>query len=821
MTTTTTPATGLGIGSDSTVDAGATDRIERPIGARVRRKEDPRFLTGRGQYTDDVRLLGTVYAAFVRSPHAHARIVDIDLNAASETPGVVAVYTGKDLADGGVNGIPVGWLLPGLKPSNHNAIAVEKVRYVGEAVAVVIAESPYTARDAAGLVAVEYDPLPAVADAEQALAAGAPIVRDAADDNVCFRWQIGDAAATDAAFTEAKTIVRQRLVNQRLIPVAMEPRASLATYVRSTDELTLWVTSQNPHVHRLIMGAFVLGVPEHKFRVISPDVGGGFGSKVFVYPEEVAVAWLARTLERPVKWTAERNESFMTDSHGRDHITDAEMAFDANGRVVGLRVNTTANLGAHLTLFAPAIPTYLYGTLLSGQYRIPVIHAQVAGVFTNTTPVDAYRGAGRPEACYLLERMMDLGARQMGVDPAELRRRNFIPADQFPYQTPVALQYDSGNYEPALDRALAMVDYTNFRIEQDQLRKQGRYLGIGLSCYIEACGLAPSRVVGQLGAQAGLYESATVRVHPTGKVSVYTGSHQQGQGHETTFSQIVADRLGISVDDVEIVHGDTGRVQFGMGTYGSRSCSVGGSAIVEGLDKIVDKCKRIAAHMLEAAPEDIELTAGRFHVRGSPDRSKGLPDISLAAYLAHSMPAGLEPGLEATSFFDPSNFTYPFGTHIAMVEVDPDTGDVTVLRYIAVDDVGNVINPMIVDGQLHGGIAQGIAQALWEGAEYDENGQLLTGSMMNYGVPKAHQLPFFELARTVTPSPINPLGTKGVGEAGTIASPPAVVNAVMDALGPFGIAHLDMPLTAPKVWSAIQAARAANGGGNSTATGGR
>jgi carbon-monoxide dehydrogenase large subunit len=820
MATTTTPATGTdAIGTGTTFDTGAAESTERPIGARVRRKEDPRFLTGRGQYTDDIRLLGTVHAAFVRSPHAHARILGLDLNAARATPGVIGVYTGKDLADGGVNGIPVGWLLPGLKPSNHHAIAVEKVHYVGEAVAIVVADSPYTARDAAERVMVEYDPLPAVADAEQALAAGAVAVRESAADNVCFRWEIGDAAATDAAFAQAKTVVRQRLVNQRLIPVAMEPRASLANYIRATDELTLWVTSQNPHVHRLIMGAFVLGVPEHKFRVISPDVGGGFGSKIFVYPEEVAVAWIARMLERPVKWTAERNESFMTDSHGRDHITDAEMAFDANGHVVGLRVNTIANLGAHLSLFAPAIPTYLYGTLLSGQYRIPAIHADVTGVFTHTTPVDAYRGAGRPEACYLLERMMDLGARQMGVDPAELRRRNLIPADQFPYLTPVALQYDSGNYEPALDRALAMVDYTNFRIEQEQLRQQGRYLGIGLSCYIEACGLAPSRVVGQLGAQAGLYESATVRIYPTGKVSVYTGSQQQGQGHETTFAQIVADRLGVPIDDVEIVHGDTGRVQFGMGTYGSRSCSVGGAAIVESLDKIIDKAKRIAAHMLEAAPVDIELTDGRFHVRGSPDRSKGLPDISLAAYLAHSMPDGLEPGLEATSFFDPSNFTYPFGTHIAMVEVDAETGQVTLLRYIAVDDVGNVINPMIVDGQLHGGIAQGVAQALWEGAEYGDNAQLLTGSMMNYSLPKAHQLPFFELARTVTPSPVNPLGTKGVGEAGTIASPPAVVNAVMDALGPFGIAHLDMPLTPPKVWQAMQAARSANAGVNSSSEG--
>jgi len=827
MATTTTPASGDQPSASAGANGGATDSIERPFGARIRRKEDPRFLTGRGQYTDDVRIPGTLHAAFVRSPHAHARIRAIDLDAARTYPGVVAVYTGKDLAEGGVNGIPTGWLLPQLKPSNHHAIAVEKVHYTGEAVAVIVAESPYAARDAAELVVVDYEPLPAVADAEQALAADASIVRSDGTDNVCFRWQIGDAAATDAAFSQASTVVRQRLVNQRLIPVAIEPRASLATYTRATDELTLWVTSQNPHVHRLIMGAFVLGLPEHKFRVISPDVGGGFGSKIFIYAEEVAVAWIARTLERPVRWTAERRESFMTDSHGRDHITDAEMAFDANGRIVGLRVRTIANLGAHLTLFAPAIPTYLYGTLLSGQYRIPAIHAEVTGVFTHTTPVDAYRGAGRPEACYLLERMVDLGARQLGVDPAELRRRNFIQPDQFPYLTPVALQYDSGNYEPALDRALAMADYTNFRAEQQRLRQQGRFVGVGLSSYIEACGLAPSQVAGQLGAQAGLYESASVRVYPTGKVSVYTGSQQQGQGHETTFAQIVADRLGISTEDVDVVHGDTGRVQFGMGTYGSRSASVGGSAIVVSLDKIVEKSKRIAAHMLEAAPEDIELTAGRFHVRGFPDRSKGLADISLAAYLAHSMPAGMEPGLEAMSFFDPPNFTYPFGTHIAMVEVDADTGHVTLLRYIAVDDVGNVINPMIVDGQLHGGIAQGVAQALWESAEYDDSAQLLTGSLMNYGLPKANQLPFFELDRTVTPSPVNPLGVKGVGEAGAIASPPAVVNAVMDALSPFGIAHLDMPLTPPKVWQAMQAARANGsasgnaGGGTTTATTGR
>ncbi|HEX6533117.1 MAG TPA: molybdopterin cofactor-binding domain-containing protein, partial [Gemmatimonadaceae bacterium] len=779
----------------------------RLLGARMRRKEDPRFITGRGLYTDDVRLPGTLHVAFVRSPHAHARIRSLDLNAALAHPGVVAVFTGKDLADGGVNGIPTGWLLPELRPSNHHAVAVEKVHYGGEAVAVIVAESAYAARDAAELAAVDYEPLPAVADAEQALAEGAPIVRTDGTDNVCFRWQIGDAAATDAAFDGAATVVRQRLVNQRLIPVAIEPRASLATYTRATDELTLWVTSQNPHVHRLIMGAFVLGLPEHKFRVISPDVGGGFGSKIFIYPEEVVVAWATRRLGVPVKWTAERRESFVSDAHGRDHVSDVEMALDADGRIVALRVHTVANLGAHLSLFAPAIPTYLYGTLLSGVYEIPTIHVAVDGVLTHTTPVDAYRGAGRPEACYLVERTMDVAARRLGMDPAELRRRNFIPPDRFPYQTPVALVYDSGNYAPALRRALEMVGYDRLRAEQEEARARGRYIGIGLSCYIEACGIAPSQVVGSLGAQAGLWESATVRVHPTGKVTVFTGSHSHGQGHETTFSQLVADELGIAIDDVEVVHGDTGRVPFGMGTYGSRSGAVGGSAIRMSLDKLREKGKRLAAHLLEAAPEDMEFANGKFFVRGSPDRARSFAEVSLAAYLAHSMPAGMEPGLDATSFYDPSNFTFPFGTHIAVVEVDVDTGRTTILRYVAVDDVGNVINPMIVEGQLHGGIAQGAAQALWEGAIYDESGQLLTGSLMDYGVPKADMLPMIETDRTVTPSPVNPLGIKGAGEAGTIASTPAVANAVMDALAPFGITHLDIPLTPARVWQAVHDAR--------------
>ncbi|HUF28795.1 MAG TPA: molybdopterin cofactor-binding domain-containing protein [Gemmatimonadaceae bacterium] len=780
-----------------------TETSGRPLGASVKRREDARFLTGRGTFTDDVKLAGTIHAAFVRSPHAHARIRGIDTGAARGHPGVQAVLTGRDLVAGGVQPIPVAWLLPGLKMGEHRVLAPEVVRHVGEAVAMVIADSPAAARDASELVQVDYEVLPAVVATDEAIGSDVR-VHDLAPDNVAFEWSIGDAAATDAAFAGAHTVVRQRLINQRLIANAIEPRSALASYTPASEELTLYVTSQNPHVHRLLMAAFVLGIPEHKLRVIAPDVGGGFGSKVFVYPEECAVTFAARSLARPVKWTAERRESFVTDAHGRDHVTDAEMALDADGRILGLRVNTIANLGAYLSLFGPAVPTYLYGTLLSGQYAMPAIHCTVRGVYTNTTPVDAYRGAGRPEACYVVERLMDLAARAMGQDPAALRQRNFIGADRFPYQTPVALMYDSGNYQAAMNRALEMVGYEALRAEQAKLRQEGKYLGIGFSSYIEACGLAPSQVAGALGAQAGLWESATVRVHPTGKVTVFTGSHSHGQGHETTFAQLAADELGIAVDDVEVVHGDTGRVPFGMGTYGSRSGSVGGTAIHMSIQKIAEKGKKIAAHLLEAAPEDMEFTEGKFRVRGSPDRAKAFGEIALAAYLAHSMPAGVEPGLEETSFFDPSNFTFPFGTHIAVVEVDKETGDTSLRRYIAVDDVGNVINPMIVDGQLHGGIAQGAAQALWESAEFDENGQLLTGSLMEYNVPKADQLPMFETDRTVTPSPVNPLGIKGAGEAGAIASPAAVANAVMDALAPFGVTHIDMPLTPARVWQAMQ-----------------
>ena len=775
----------------------------RLFGASVKRREDARFVTGKGSFTDDIKVPGMTHAAFVRSPHAHAKVRSIDTTAARGFAGVVEVFTGKQMADAGVNPLPVGWLLPDLRIGPHFALATDTVRHVGEAVAVVIAETPYAARDAAELVQVDYEPLPAITDTERTIGCDVT-VHDCAGDNVAFHWTIGDSAQTDAAFAGAHTVVRQRLVNQRLIANAIEPRASLASYSSATDELTLHITSQNPHVHRLLMAAFVLGIPEHKFRVIAPDVGGGFGSKIFVYPEEIVTAWATRAIGRPVKWTAERRESFLTDAQGRDHVSDAEMAFDADGKIVGLRVHTIANLGAYLSLFAPCVPTYLYATLLSGQYVIPTIFCDVRGVHTHTAPVDAYRGAGRPEASYVVERMIDLGANRLGIDPAEIRRRNFIAADRFPYQTPVALAYDSGNYAPALARALEMVGYESLRAEQARLRKEGKYIGVGLASYIEACGIAPSQVVGSLGAQAGLWESATVRVHPTGKVTVFTGSHSHGQGHETTFAQLTADMLGIGLDDVEIVHGDTGRVPFGMGTYGSRSGAVGGTAIHMSIEKIKEKGKRIAAHLLEASPADIDFDQGKFFVRGSPDRGKAFGEIALAAYLAHSMPADTEPGLDSTSFYDPSNFTYPFGTHIAVTEVDVETGATTLRRYIAVDDVGNVINPMIVDGQLHGGIAQGVAQALWEGAVYDDDGQLITGSLMEYAIPRADQLPSFETDRTVTPSPVNPLGIKGAGEAGAIASPVAVANSVMDALTPFGITHIDMPLTPARVWQAVQ-----------------
>ncbi|MPY86316.1 MAG: molybdopterin-dependent oxidoreductase [Luteitalea sp.] len=783
--------------------------MEQYFGKAVKRVEDPRFLTGSGQYTDDLSLPRMAHVAMVRTPFAHARIRRIDTAQALEHPGVVAVITGQALRDANIGSIPPGWLLPDIKTPPHYAIAVDRVRHAGEIVAAVIAESRAIAEDAALLVDVEYEMLPAVSLGSAALASGAPAVHDEAIENVCFRWSIGDQAAVDAEFDRAAKTVKLSLRNSRLAPNAIEPRASLAQYVRASDELTLWTTSQNPHIHRLILAAFVLGIPEHKLRVISPDVGGGFGSKIFQYPEEVIVLYAARKLNRPVKWTARRTESFVSDSHGRDHESEAELAADDEGHVLALRVKTIANLGAYLTLFGPVVPTYLYGTLMNGPYRFRAIHCAVTGVFTHTAPVDALRGAGRPEATYLLERMMDRMAQELGQDPAELRRKNFIQPDAFPYQTPVALVYDSGNYEPALDKALTTLDYKRAREAQAALRKEGRYLGIGFSTYLEACGLAPSSLVGSLGAQAGQWESALVRVMPTGKVEVFTGAHSHGQGHETAFAQIVADDLQIPMDDVVIVHGDTAKVPFGWGSYGSRSAAVGASALKMALNKIRDKAAGIAAHLLEAAPEDVEMTGGQLHVKGVPERGKSFSDIALQAHLAHNLPEGMEPGLEATHFYDPKNFVYPFGTHVAVVEVDPETGRVTLQRYVAVDDCGPLINPMIAEGQVHGGIAHGVGQALLEHALYDEQGQFVAGSFLEYAMPRADDLPLFEIDHTVTPSPHNPLGVKGIGETGTIASTAAVANAVIDALGPFGITHLDMPFTAENVWRAIQGGKKA------------
>src|SRR5881397_877357 len=786
--------------------ATATDT--RLFGKSIKRREDPRFITGRGNYTDDLKLPGMTYAAFVRSPHAHAKIRKIDVAKAKAHPGVVAIFTGKDLT--GVNSLPCGWLLPDLKVPPHPPLAVDTVRYVGDPVAIVIAESQDAALDAAEKLKVDWEIRPAVTATAKAADRGAAQIHEVAPSNVAFKWQIGDAAAVDAAVTSAAVVVKKRIVNQRLVANAMEPRACVARFDAATGDLTLWVTSQNPHVHRLLMTAFVLGIPEHKVRVIAPDVGGGFGSKIFLYNEEVVCSWASRQLKRPVRWTATRREAYLTDAHGRDHVTDAELGLSGDGKILGLRVKTVANLGAYLSTFAPAVPTFLYGTLLNGVYTIGAIHCEVTGVFTNTTAVDAYRGAGRPEACYVVERMVDAGARALNMDVTELRRKNFIPKFAGAFETLVAVTYDSGNYGAAFDKLLQMFDYKKFRTEQAEARKQGRLLGVGFSTYIEACSIAPSKVVGALGAGAGLYESAKVRVHPTGGVTVYTGSHSHGQGHETTFAQIVADKLGIPMEQVEIVHGDTGSIPFGMGTYGSRSASVGGTAIQMSLDKIKEKGKRIAAHLLEASPKDMEYANGQFQVKGVPSKSVPFGAVALTAYIPHNFPEGVEPGLEETSFYDPSNFCFPFGAHACVVEVDPDTGKVKVVRYVAVDDVGNVINPMIVDGMVHGGIAQGVGQALWEGAVYDgESGQLMTGSMMDYAMPKADMLPNYETDRTVTPTPVNPLGVKGAGETGTIASTPAVVNAVVDALAPFGVDHIEtMPLTAERVWKTIQAAKA-------------
>ena len=785
---------------------------ENGMGASVRRKEDRRFITGAGKYVDDINRPNQLHAYIVRSPLAHARISSIGISAAEQIPGVVAVLTGADMAADGVGGVPCGWGVnnkdgsPMAEPP-HPPLATEVVRYVGDQIAIVLAESRSIAKDAGELVEVDYDELPVVASLEAASINGAPLVWDEAPGNLCFDWEIGDKAATDKAFDEAASVASIDVVNNRLVANAMEPRSAIGEYDSGKDEYTLYTTSQNPHVIRLLMGAFVMGIPEHKLRVIAPDVGGGFGSKIFHYAEEAIVTWAAKRVNRPVKWTADRSESFISDAHGRDHISHAEMAMDENGVFLGLRVSTRANLGAYLSTFAPSVPTYLYATLLAGNYKTPAIYAEVKGMFTNTVPVDAYRGAGRPEASYLLERLVDRAAKVAALDPVEIRRRNFIKPEDFPYATPVALEYDTGDYDATLNKALELSDYDNFESRKVKSAERGKLRGIGVATYIEACGIAPSNVAGALGARAGLYEAGTVRVNPTGSVTVLTGSHSHGQGHETTFAQLVTEMLGVDFDAVDIVHGDTAKVPFGMGTYGSRSAAVGGVALVNALEKIRAKAKKIAAHLLEASDGDIDFKDGQLTVAGT-DKAVPFSDVAMAAYVPHNYPLDtLEPGLEETAFYDPKNFTFPAGCYVCEVEIDADTGQVDVVTFTAADDFGRIINPMIVEGQVHGGVVQGIGQALYEHCIYDESGQLMSGSLMDYCLPKADNVPDFAVTTNITPCTHNVLGVKGCGEAGAIGAPPAVINAVLDALSAYNVDDLLMPATPQRVWQAMQATK--------------
>jgi len=782
------------------------------LGQSIKRREDPRLITGEAKYIADIELPGMLHAAVLRSPFAHAKIKSVNVAQAKQAPGVVGVFTGADFAE--IPALPCAWQAGGVQ-NNVNTpriLEIDEVHHTGAGVAVVVAHDRYAAEDALALIQVDYEPLPAVVDAEKATQPGAPQLHENAPNNIVFDWSCGDQAGTDQALQASEVVVKQRLINQRLIPTPMEARGAIGQYSAATDDYTLWLTSQAPHVHRLVMAAFVLGIPEHKIRCIAPQVGGGFGAKIFMYPEYPLVLVLAKRLGRPVKWIETRRENYVATTHGRDHITDIEVGATRDGVITAFKVHTFANLGGVLSTAALGIPTTLYGRLLSGPYKFPHIYCNVQGVYTNTAMVDAYRGAGRPEATYALERAIDLVARELDLDPAKVRRKNFIPPDAFPYAPAddlmAGLEYDSGNYALALDKALEMVNYKELREEQAQARREGRYLGIGFSSYIEACGLAPSAWIGAQGWGAGLWESANVRMHLTGKVVVTTGSQSHGQGHETTLAQLVADELGIALDDVVVQHSDTQGAPFGYGTYGSRSTAVGAVAVHRSVQRIKEKAKRLAAHMLEANPEDLVYQDGKVFVRGVPAKTKTIQELAAAVALGYSLPEGMEPFFDETSYYDPPNNTYPFGTHICVVEVDAKTGQTKILRYVAIDDVGNVINPMIVDGQIHGGIAQGVSQALYEGAVYDDNGTLVSGSLMDYAVPTAAMLPSYETARTVTPSPVNPLGVKGVGETGTIASTPAVVNAVLDALKPFGVKNLDMPLTPEKVWRAMHA----NGG---------
>ncbi len=782
------------------------------IGASVKRREDVRFLSGKGRYTDDINVPGQAYCYILRSSVAHGTINSVDTSAAAGMPGVVSILTGADFVE--VGGLPCGWQLHSIDGSpmhepKHPVLADGKVRHVGDPIAAVIAESYAEARDAAEAIDVDITDLPAVVDAKSA-ATSSTKVHDDIPSNVCFDWGFvqENKEAVDAAIASAHHVTTLELVNNRLVANPMEPRVAIGEFTMHDGMHTLHTTSQNPHVIRLLMGAFVLGIPEHKLRVVAPDVGGGFGTKIYHYAEEALVTMAAKILQRPVKWTSDRSEAFMSDAQGRDHITKVELALDADHKFTALRCETYANLGAYLSTFAAATPTYLHGTLLAGNYTTPLIYTNVKAVFTNTVPVDAYRGAGRPEASFQLERTIDKAARELGVSPVELRRKNFIQPEQMPYETPVAVAYDSGNYDATMDKILEISDHAGFEARKAESASRGMLRGYGIAHYIEACGVAPSALAGALGARAGLYESATVRANATGGLVIMTGSHSHGQGHETAFPQLVAEMIGIDESMIEVVHGDTANTPMGMGTYGSRSLAVGGSAIVRATEKIINKAKKVAAHLLEAAEGDIELANGTFSVAGT-DKSLAWGDVTLASYVPHNYPLEeIEPGLEETAFYDPANFTYPSGGYAAEVEVDPDTGKVTIMNFCAADDFGNVVNPMIVDGQVQGGLAQGIGQALLEHCVYDENGQLLTGSFMDYAMPRADDLPMFGVDHScVTPCTHNPIGAKGCGEAGAIGSPPALVNAVVDALEGHGVTHIDMPLSPSRVWAAMQAAK--------------
>ena len=769
--------------------------VSKLVGTKVKRREDPRLVQGLSHYVDDLRMADVMQVALLRSPHAHARINGINTDAVAALPGVISVVTGADIGDS-VGSIPCAAANPTLRTPPHPVLAQEIVRHVGEPVAAVVAEDSYTARDALDLIEVDYEPLPAVSDLEKALEAGSPVVHSQWDSNQAFTFECG-TGDMDKARAEADVIVKQKFIHQRLAPIPVETRGVVARYFPGEDELTVWSSTQIPHLLRAML-ALVLGFPEHRIRIIAPEVGGGFGCKLNVYREEALLAHLAMKLKGTVKWIEGRRENIQATIHGRGQVGTVEAAVKKDGTILGVTYDTLLDTGAYLQLLTPGLPP-LTGLMVSGCYKIPTVKFSSTGGFTNKIATDAYRGAGRPEATLIIERTMDLIARELDMDPVEVRRKNFAQPDDFPLSVATGLAYDSGNYQGALDKALEMVGYEELRAEQARAREEGRYIGIGFSTYVEICAMGPSAAL-----PAGGWESGTVRLDFTGKTTVLTGVSPHGQGEETTFAQIVSDELGVPIEDVAVLHGDTAVVPNGIGTFGSRGISVGGTAVYMATQKVREKAEAIAANVLECSSDDLEFEDGKFTVKGVPDKGITIQEVALQAHVATKLPAGMEPGLQATSVFEPSNFTFPFGTHICVVEVDTQSGEVKILRYIAVDDCGKVINPLIVDGQVQGGIAQGLGQALLEEVVYDEDGQLVTGSLMDYAVARAEDLPPLEFARTETPSPVNPMGVKGVGEAGTIGSTPSIVNAVVDALAPFGVTHIDMPLKPEKLWRLCQ-----------------